>query len=279
MSMTEKIQTRNAVYQKFEVLKTNRNKRYKYQEFIVEGVRNINECIEKGWEIASILYTRELPLSDWAENVIRTTESEKNYELTADLMSALSDKEDTSELILVVKMRSDEYNLHELSKNPVLALFDRPSNKGNLGTVIRSCDALGVECLIVSGHSVDIYEPAVITSSMGSFFNLKIVRMPENQMVFDLIRKMKKQYPTFQVVGTTAHKEYPLYELDLSTPIMFMIGNETDGLCHAFKDTCDLLGTIPMAETSYASSFNVGCAATVMFYEAARQRKQYGIVE
>ncbi|MBE5960683.1 MAG: RNA methyltransferase [Lachnospiraceae bacterium] len=276
MSITEKIQTRNALYQKFEVLKTNRNKRYKYQEFIVEGVRNINECIEKGWEIASILYTRELPLSDWAQTIIQTTHSEKNYELTAELMRALSDKEDTSELLLVVKMRNDELNLNEFSKNPVVALFDRPSNKGNLGTVIRSCDALGVECLIVSGHSVDIYEPAVITSSMGSFFNLKIVRMPENQMVFEFIRKMKKQYPTFQVIGTTAHKEYPLYELDLSTPVMFMIGNETDGLCHAFKDTCDLLGTIPMAQTSYASSFNVGCAATVMFYEAARQRQQYG---
>lgn len=279
MNTTEKIQTRNALYQKFEVLKTNRNKRYKYKEFIVEGVRNINECIKNDWTIVSILYTRELSLSDWAENIIQTVETEKNYELSAELMRELSDKEDTSELLLVVKMKPDELDFHAFPKNLVLALFDRPSNKGNLGTVIRSCDALGVTCLIVTGHSVDIYEPAVITSSMGSFFNLKIVRMPENQMVAEFIKSMKKRYPTFQVVGSTAHKEYPLYELDLSTPVMFMIGNETDGLCHAFKEMCDLLGTIPMAETSYASSFNVGCAATVMFYEAVRQRKQYGIME
>ena len=51
-----------------------------------------------------------------------------------------------------------------------------------------------------------------------------------------------------------------------------MIGNETDGLCHAVKDCCDVLATIPMAENACASSFNVGCAATVFFYEAARQR-------
>lgn len=54
-----------------------------------------------------------------------------------------------------------------------------------------------------------------------------------------------------------------------------MIGNETDGLCNAFKESCDVLTTIPMAEFSYASSFNVGCAATVMFYEATRQRYLY----
>ncbi|BCN30755.1 TrmH family RNA methyltransferase [Anaeromicropila herbilytica] len=54
-----------------------------------------------------------------------------------------------------------------------------------------------------------------------------------------------------------------------------MIGNETDGLCNTFKDSCDILTTIPMVETSYASSFNVGCAATVMFYEAMKQRYQY----
>jgi 23S rRNA (uridine2479-2'-O)-methyltransferase len=86
---------------------------------------------------------------------------------------------------------------------------------------------------------------------------------------------MKKRYPTFKTIGTTAHKEHPIYDLDLSSPVLFMIGNETDGLCNTFKDCCDILTTIPMAESSYATSFNVGCAATVMFYEASRQRRLY----
>ena len=273
MMKTEKIFTKNATYQKFEVLKTNRNKRFKYQEFFVEGVRNINRAIEKGWVIKSFLYTNERPLSDWAKQILKSKDTELNYELTAVLMDELSDKEDSSELAAIVGMRKDDLSSLQLSANPILAVFDRPSNKGNLGTIIRSCDALGVDCLIITGHAVDLYDPDVVVSSMGSFFNLQVIRVPETGQIIDFIEQMKQQYPGFLTIGTTAHKEHPLYEVDMTSPIMFMIGNETDGLCRSFKDNCDILCTIPMAETSYASSFNVGCAATVMFYEASRQRK------
>ena len=272
---TETIMTKNATYQKFEVLKNNRNKRYKYQEFLVEGVRNINEAIKNGWKIQSFLYTDEKTLSDWAKTVLSNTTTESNYILSAVLMNELSGKEDTSELIAIIRMHDDNLETIKLSNNPMIALFDRPSNKGNLGTIIRSCDALGVECLIITGHAVDLYDPDVVISSMGSFFNMQIVRVPETQKVLDFIEHMKRCYPKFQAVGTTAHKEHPIYDLDLSGPVLFMIGNETDGLCNTFKDCCDILATIPMAKTSYASSFNVGCAATVMFYEATRQRYLY----
>ena len=272
---TEKVFTNNAIYQKFEVLKSNRNKRHKYREFLVEGVRNINEAISKGWSIKSFLYSGEKNLSDWARNVIDTTPTEKNYELTDIFMRNLSGKEDTSEIMAIIDMRDDNFEALKLSDNPMVALFDRPSNKGNLGTVIRSCDALGVECLIISGHAVDLYDPEVVVASMGSFFNMKVIRAPENKMVVDFIDSMKKRYPTFKAIGTTAHKEHAIYDLDLSGPVLFMIGNETDGLSNTFADCCDVLATIPMAESSYATSFNVGCAATVIFYEAKRQRYLY----
>jgi len=273
----EKINSKNAMYQKFEVLKTNRNKRYKYQEFLVEGVRNINEAVKNKWKVNSFLYSKELPLSDWANDLLRSVETEVNYELSLPLMKEISGKEDTSELLAIIKMNEDQLDELIFSDSPIVALFDRPSNKGNLGTIIRSCDSLGVEALLLTGHAVDLYDQDVIVSSMGSFFNMKVIRVPENQKVFDFLDKMKKNYPTFQTIGTTAHKEHPLYSLDLTRPTMFMIGNETDGLSNAFQEYCDVLGTIPMVETSYASSFNVGCAATVMFYEAYRQRFQYNI--
>jgi TrmH family RNA methyltransferase len=271
----EIVVTKNATYQKFEVLINNRNKRYKYQEFLVEGVRNINEAIKKGWHIKSLLYANERNLSDWAKGIIGSTSTDINYELSEPLLRELSGKNDTSEIMAIIGMRSDNLDTLTFSNNPVIALFDRPSNKGNLGTIIRSCDALGVECLIITGHAVDLYDPDVVVSSMGSFFNMPVIRVPENQKVLDFIIAMKRRYPTFQAIGTTAHKEHPLFDLDLSGPVLFMIGNETDGLCNAFKECCDILATIPMAEASYATSFNVGCAATVMFYEASRQRQLY----
>lgn len=270
----KKVTTRNAAFQKFEVLKTNRNKRFKYKEFFVEGVRNLNEAVKNGWTIQSFLYTKEIPLSNWAQDMLHSVNTEVNYELSLELMKELSGKEDTSELLAVVKMREDSFRQISLSSNPVIALFDRPSNKGNLGTILRSCDALGVEGLIITGHAVDLYEPDVIASSMGSFFHVPAIRISDNQAIFQYIDQLKEQYSGFQVIGTTSHKQHALSDLDLTKPVLFMIGNETEGLCHAFKEKADILATIPMSENSSASSFNVGCAATVMFYEASRQRNE-----
>ena len=141
---TEQVYTRSATFQKFEVLKTNRNKRYKYGEFFVEGVRNINNAVENGWQIVSFLYDGNRKLSDWAKDKLARVRTQVNYALSGELLAALSSKEDTSELLAVIKMRDDDFERIPLSENPLIALFDRPSNHGNLGTILRSCDALGV---------------------------------------------------------------------------------------------------------------------------------------
>lgn len=273
---TKKIAVKNADYQKFEVLKTNRNKRYKYGEFFVEGVRNLNEAVKNGWQVASFLYAPELPLSRWAQDMLGQVKTEVNYELTPALLAELSGKGDTSELLAVVKMKPDDLSRLQPAKGrtPLFVLFDRASNRGNLGTLLRSCDGLGADGLILTGHGVDLYDPDVVGASMGSFFNVPAVRVSDNETVFRFVAAMKEKYPGFRAVGTTAHREHPIWGEDLSGPLLLMVGNETEGLCHAFKESCDLLCTIPMAESSSASSFNVACAATVMLYEAVRQRQK-----
>lgn len=270
----KKVYAENADYQKFEVLKTNRNKRYRYGEFFVEGVRNLNEAVKNGWEIRSFLYAPERGLSDWAKDLLKTVKTQVNYELSAALLKKLSGKEDTSELLAVVKMRDDSLApfLSVSKEAPLFVLFDRASNRGNLGTLLRTCDAFGVDGLLLTGHGVDLYDPEVVGASMGSFFHVPAVRVPGNDAVFQFMAEMKERYPDFLTVGTTAHKQHPIWGEKLSGPLLLMVGNETEGLCHAFKEACDLLCTIPMAETSSASSFNVACAATAMLYEVVRQR-------
>ncbi len=270
--METAIYSKNSTYQKFEVLKTNRNKRYRYNEFLVEGVRSLNEAVKNGWHIKSFLYDKT-GLSDWARDMIGSVKTEENYCLTAELMKDLSGKSDPSELMAVIEMREDSLEGVALSENPFIVLFDRPSNKGNLGTMIRSCDAMGTDMLIITGHAVDLYDPDVVVSAMGSFFNMPVVRITDNGELFDYIEGLKRAYPDFKVIGTTAHKEKPVWGEDLSGPLMLMMGNETMGLSKVFKEYCDILCTIPMDEKSYASSFNVSCAASVLMYEAIRQRK------
>ena len=266
-----KVFTKNNIFQKFEVLKTNRNKRYRYHEFFVEGVRSLNEAVRNNWKIKSFVYDKN-NLSDWAKDMINKVNTDMNYCLTPELMKELSGKEDTSELMAVIEMREDELEQVTLSEKPFIVLFDRPSNRGNLGTMIRSCDALGVDMLIITGHAVDLYDTDVVVSAMGSFFKLPVIRISDNKALFEYIDKLKKRYTDFTTIGTTAHNEDPVYSINLTSPLMLMMGNETMGLNIALKEYCDLLCTIPMSENSYATSFNVSCAASILMYEITRQR-------
>lgn len=267
-----KIYSKNSTFQKFEVLKTNRNKRYRYNEFLVEGVRSLNEAVKNNWNIKSFLYDKN-NLSGWAEDMIHNVDTKMNFCLTPELMKSLSGKEDTSELLAVIEMREDRLEQVKLSEKPFIVLFDRPSNKGNLGTMIRSCDAFGVDMLIITGHAVDLYDTDVVVSAMGSFFNLPVIRISDNNVLFEYIEKLKDRYPDFMTIGTTAHKEAPIYSANLTSPLMLMMGNETMGLSKTFKEYCDQLCTIPMSEKSYATSFNVSCAASILMYEIIRQRR------
>ncbi len=267
----QKILTANATYQKFVVLKTNRNKRYKHGEFLVEGVRNINQAVENQWHICSFLYAGERRLSSWATTLLAQVATDINYDLAGALMTELSSKEDTSELLAVVRMRS-EAEPFALSGNPLIVLFDRPSNKGNLGTMLRSCDAFGVDGLILTGHAVDIYEPDVISSSMGSFFHVPFMRLSDNADIDAYVERLRTAYPGLMVIGTTAHRQTRLQDLALGGPVLFLVGNETGGLNQHLTECCDVMATIPMSQASTATSFNVSCAATVMLYEANRQR-------
>ncbi|MBR4246806.1 MAG: hypothetical protein IKQ13_07400 [Treponema sp.] len=269
-----KIIAKDSTYQKFEVLKSNRNKRYKYNEFLVEGVRSLKEAVTNKWNIKSFIYDKN-NLSDWARNTINSVNTKEKFVLTPELMKDLSRKEDTSELMAIIEMREDKLENVTLSKVPFILLFDRPSNKGNLGTIIRSCDSLGADMLIITGHAVDLYDPDVVISAMGSFFNMPVIRIEDNNDLYAYVEKLRKQYPDFLVAGSTAHKEKSIEEIDFTRPLILMIGNETMGLNKAFKEYCDVLCTIPMDEKSYATSFNVGCAASIMMYEVTRQRRMW----
>lgn len=268
-----RIHVRNDAFQLWETLKSNRNKRHKAGLFFVEGVRNINGALRYGWQIEAFAYNADAALSGWAKDALEAAPQADRYLLSGPLMAALSDREEhPSELICLVRMRSDDPDALTLGPSPLLAVFDRPSNKGNLGTVIRTCDALGVDALLLTGHAVDLYDPEVVLATVGSLFSTPVLRLEAE--AFDRYwDALRGRYPTLRAVGTSAHAHAPLWEVDLTGPTLLLIGNEQTGLAKNFRERVDVMTTIPMAGTSYASSFNAACAATVLLYEAVRQRK------
>jgi 23S rRNA (uridine2479-2'-O)-methyltransferase len=268
-----KVLTENNYFQHFEVLKNNRNKRFSYNEFFVEGVRNINAAILNNWQIQSLLYSSGKPLSDWAKGILKDSPCE-HFELAGALMDKLSLKDDTSELIAIIKIPPDDLSRVHLEKELKVVVFDRPSNKGNLGTIIRSCDALGAQGLIITGHAVDLYDPETVRASMGSLFKLPVVRVPSFYELKNWIAGLKQKNAELCLVGTSEKGEVDIDQFDFKRPVILLVGNETFGLTANFLEMSDVLLKIPMSGDSAASSLNVACAASICLYEINRQRRQ-----
>ncbi|MBA2364178.1 MAG: rRNA methyltransferase [Chloroflexia bacterium] len=259
-------------FQYAETLRRNRTKRQKRREFFVEGVRPINLALEHGWEIRAFLFSRERPLSSWAEGVLRQSAAKAHYELPLHLMAKLSGKEETSELIALAAMPPDDLSRIPVREDLLVVVFDRPASPGNLGTIIRSCDALGAHGLIVTGHAADVYSPEVVSGSTGSLFATPVVRLPSHQELLPWFDVIQTAIGDFQVVGSSARADTDLSALNLMRPTVLVVGNETRGLSEAYRELCDVLIRISMGGA--ATSLNVACATSIMLYEVDAQRRE-----
>ena len=148
--------------------------------------------------------------------------------------------------------------------------MDRPGNPGNLGTLIRSCDALGATGLVVTGHGVDLYDPATVTASRGSLFALPVVQAASHADVLQWVATVRQQLGTCHLVGTDERADVNLAAHDFTHPTVLVLGNETHGLSHAYRDACDAVVRIPMSGS--ASSLNVSVAGSIAIYEVIQQR-------
>jgi 23S rRNA (uridine2479-2'-O)-methyltransferase len=257
-----KITTRNAAFQQWQALLTNRTKRHRAGEFLVHGVRPITLATEHGWPVRTLLYDMSRPLSAWARGIMDAT-SAPQVAMAPELLRELSEKdEDAPELIAVAAMPADD-----LTRIPrgLVVVADRMSSPGNIGTLVRSADAFGARGVIVTGHASDPYDPKAVRASTGSLFAIPVVRQPGPGPVLTWAGG-------FTVVGTDEKADADIADVDLTGLVLLAIGNETNGLSSGWRDACDVMARIPIAGA--ASSLNASAAATVILYEAARQRQR-----
>ena len=270
MARTQPIRSRNDVFQLYETLRRNREKRTHMKLFFLEGVHPVEQAIAGGERFASIAYAEDKRLSGWAEDMIRRAAPEVLHPMPAALLAELSDRENPCELVCILHQRDDaEARLRKAvteANVPLLVLCDRPTNPGNLGTIIRSADAFGACGVLMTGHSADPCDPQCIRASIGTVFHLPVLALGSSEAAVDFIRSLGD----FQIAGTSAKGTMAFHEADFTRPTALIVGNETFGMSKAWKESCDLLLRIPIYGA--ASSLNVGCAAGICLYEIARQR-------
>lgn len=265
------VTTKNQWFQRAEVVLRNRKKRWQHRQFLVEGVRAINQLRQSPqWQVEALLYSPDERLSGWAQDLLQELSCAYHLEFARELLAELSDKEETSEVLALVNMPVIDDIPVKLTEKAVVVLLDRPSNPGNLGSIIRSCDAFGVEQIVLTGHGVDPFDPVTIRATAGAFFNVPIARLSGHETLATWLAETKARVPDLQVIGTSAKGDLPITACDFTGPTLLCLGNETLGLSTWLKEQCDTLAYIHMQ--GVASSLNLACATTAILFEVCRQR-------
>jgi TrmH family RNA methyltransferase len=274
----QRVTTRNAAFQQWEALLTNRTKRHRAGEMVVQGVRPITLAVESGWTVRTWLVDADRSLSSWAHAMLDRVRTQR-FAVSSELMRELGGKEDDApELLAIVATPPDDLGrIAAGGRGPrgdtafLGVVLDRPTSPGNVGTVARSLDAFGGGGLIVAGHAADPYDPRAVRASTGSIFSVPTVRVPAGRDVLDWVSTQRSAGVPLTLLGTDEHGDVELAEHDLTGPTLVLTGNETTGLSAGWRDACDVMVSIPMLGT--ASSLNAASATTVVLYEAVRQRR------
>ncbi len=265
MSAPQRVTTRNARFQQWEAQLSNRSKRHRLGEFLVQGVRPITLAVEHGWRVRTLLHDGRSQTSAWADNLWETLDAER-FLVAPELLAELGGKDESPELVAVVEMPEDDLErLADHAHHGPVVVFDRPASPGNIGTLARSADAFGAAGLVITGHAADPYDPQCVRASTGSLFALTVVRATGHAPVVEWA-----QEHGYRIVGTDESGTLDVDACDLSGRVVLVVGNETHGLSQGWLEACDEVVHIPMAGS--ASSLNAATAGSLVLYTAMRQR-------
>lgn len=219
-----------------------KNKKFRDQEkcFLIEGDHLINEAQKLGL----VKYT------------ISVVNPNADFFVTKEIMEKISDQKSISYNAAVVNF------IPEDSINGNVFILDGLQDPGNLGTIIRSAVAFGIDTIILSDTCVDLYNPKVVRATEGMIFNLNILRRNLKEFI-PVLKNIGYQIIGTDVVSGTSIKDIP------KDNIAIIIGNEGNGMSEEVKVLCDTFTNIPIS--SSCESLNAGVAASIIMYEVSHE--------
>ncbi len=232
--------------------------------FLVEGYRELKRAIDSGVGFESLFICPELFLGSNEPSLIRQFNTAV-FELPSFLFRKISYRDRPDGLIGVAHQMKTKLEMLKKSSPSLYVIAEAIEKPGNLGTILRSSDAVGADAVIVCDRCTDIYNPNVVRASVGTLFTLRVVEA-EGIEVLKWLRSQK-----IQIVAATPSAETPFTEASLSGDVAIVVGTEQLGLTQQWLEAADMCVKIPME--GIADSLNVAMATTLLLYEALRQRK------
>lgn len=221
-----------------------RNYRAQHGEFLCDGKKLLIEAISSNVQIVSVFSSEKLG--------VRLPMGAVAYEVDSDVLSSISPLKNAQNVLFICKMPRPQQVDYSCGTH---ILLDSVQDPGNIGTILRSAVAFGIDSVILTGDCADPYNPKAIRASMGAIF--------KHKFVFLDIRQMRELNAKF--VGTGCDSGFtPIRDADLNNTII-ALGNEGRGISDDVKALCNEFITIPIADN--CESLNVAAAASIVMWE------------
>lgn len=240
--------------------------RWSKKLFIIEGIKMVEECILNNYPLNKLVYSEQLfNISGGKElfNEIRTFNNIIN--VPDKLYNDISNVETPQGILAVVPFIDNPISDIEQKNKPFILVLDRVQDPGNMGTIIRTSDAFGIDGIIVTEGCVDVYNPKVVRATMGSILRVPIYY---SSSAVDIIKEFKAN--GVNICSTSLDGDKFIQAVDFTKPSIMIIGNESKGVSSSLQLLSDELIKIPMV--GGAESLNAAVASSVIMYEALRQR-------
>lgn len=245
-----------------------RDRRSRNQQgvFIAEGYRAISRAMEKDVFPKELYFSPECFLGENEEALISQAQAHGTqlFELSKIAFEKVAYRDRPEGLLAVIEQWNHTLDGLVLSDTPFLLIVEAIEKPGNLGTILRSADAAGVDAVICCDSVTDLYNPNVVRSSTGVLFSMPTV----SASTVDVIQWIQEK--GIRSIATTPHTNTLHSASDLTGSVAIVMGSEQFGLSDTWLEACDQKVRIPMA--GQADSLNVAMATLVTLFEAVRQR-------
>lgn len=235
------------------------------KEFVIEGIKLIKEAIEEKCNIKQIVICDNCQNSEIIpkELMYEIAKYECIY-VTDKVFSSISDVNTPQGIMAIIGRENTEAQIN-YSEDIIVALDDI-QDPGNLGTILRTVDSVGINQILVSKGTADCYNPKVVRSTMGAIFRVNIIECNDLEKTLKEIKKHK-----FELIITSLQTENSIYDIDYNKKVI-VIGNEANGVEQKIQDIADIKAKIPMLGKT--ESLNASVATGIILYEYVRRKIQ-----
>lgn len=237
--------------------------RDEYNEYVIEGIKLVEEAIKEEAKIKQIIIceectkTQEIP-----KKLMYEIASYECIYVTENVFSSITEVKSPQGILAVIEKQNNEKQIN-YSEDIIVALDDI-QDPGNLGTILRTVDSIGLKQILVSKGTADCYNPKVVRSTMGAIFRVKIIECENLEKTLKETKKHK-----YKLVITSPNADKTIYDIDYNKKVI-IIGNEANGVSSSIQDIADEKVKIQMLGKT--ESLNASVATGVVLYEYVRQK-------